>query len=410
MRRSPGGRRCVGSIRPVDAPAAPSTVGSSSGHLLPVAAVAVGALVGFRMGLVPGGIVAVDVLLALFGWWLGSAVSAEGGLRERAVHAWVAWWPPALAAVGLACCWVLINGSTARDAVVRGQALAAFGGYGNWHLLAVGPREADGSLLATPLQHLWLGAVAAQLFAAFALAWWLTRPRARRRVDARDPLVVVGLVLWVASVLVIVGQMVAGSGGQALLLATWSRGGAFFLGVSLGALRPGPAADTVRAVLVGTRWIAVAMVVVLAALASPTSTAWRSGGALGVPVLAALVVGSFLPWPPGRRSRALPPALDPWSLLVAFWVLHVPVLAYLERTTVPTVVADVVGLVVAGALAVAVVSLVRLLPEGDEARQWRTVLIPPVVVLLFVVLFSVTGAFHWFSPYRLDGALGSGPR
>ena len=367
-------------------------------------------LVGFRVDLVRGGIIAVDVVLAMFGWWLGSAVRGDTGLGGRVVRAWQAWWPPALGAVGLACGWVLINGSTRRDALVRGQALAAFGGYGNWHLLALGPREAGGSSLATPLQHLWLVSVAIQLLGVFALAWFLTRPRARRRPDARDPLVLVFVGLWLISLIVVAAQMVAHAEGQTLLLSTWSRSGAFCLGAAFGALRAGGLADTIRAIAVGTRWIAVALLVVLAVAASPGSSWWRLGGAAGVPVLAVIVVASFVPWPPGRRSHALAPVVDPWAVLVGFWVLHVPLLAFMGQTSLPEVVADVAGLVAAAAVAVAIVWLVQLLPADEESLQWRTVLIPPLVVLTVVVLFSVTGAFHWFSPHRLDGAVGAAPR
>lgn len=379
---------------------APRTASASSGQVFPLAAAAVGVLVGFRIGLLPGGLVAVDVLLALLGWWLGSSVVTGASLRERCTEAWRRLWPPLIGALVLAWAWVLMTPSTRFDTRVRGEAFGLVAGYGNWQLLALGPVERATWRGGLPLQPLWLVAVAAQLVLVFALAWGATRPRARRRPDERDPLVVVLAVLGGVGLLVLLGQVVAGADGQTMLLSTWSRAAAFSFAAAVGALRPGPAAESVRAVAMGTRWIAVGMLVVLAVVASPTSTWWTAGCAAVVPVLAVLVVVGAVPWPAGRRSRAVAPAFDPWTALVAVGVLHGPALAigHTVLDDAPAAAGAVLGLVLLAVAAVVVVALASLLAWTPEAIERRCVLVPPVVVALIVLICSATGAFHWSGP------------
>ena len=378
----------------------PGTAPASVGHVLPLATVAVGALLAFRLGLLAGGLVAVDVVLALLGWWLASAAVAGGSLRSRSTDAWRRAWPPAIGALVLAWAWVLVTDSTRYDTRVRGEALGLVAGSGNWQLLLVGPVERSASRGASVLQPLWLVAVAVQLALVLALAWWATRPRARRHPGTRDPLVVVALALAVAALVVVAVQVVAGAGGQTMLLSTWSRAAAFFLGAALGALRPGPWTSELRAVVLGTRWIAAAVLVVLAVLAAPDSEWWTSGGVLVLPLVAAIVVAAAVPWPPGRRSRAAPSDIDPWLVLVSVWFLHGPAFA-LARSLVadaPAVAAGVLGLLVLAVATLLVVLVSSRLTWTPEAVERRCVLVPPVAVLLIVLLFSATGAFHWSGP------------
>lgn len=385
---------------------------ASAGHLLPVAAGAVGVLVAFRLGVLPGGLVAVDVLLALVGWWLGSAVVAGAPLRSRLTEAWRRGWPPLVLALVLAWIWVLTAETTRVDTRVRGEALGLVAGYGNWQLLALGPAEVPGSRTTSPLQALWLISVAVQLVLVFGAAWWATRPRARRRPDARDPLVLVALGLGLASLVVVAVQSAVGADGQSILLSTWSRGGAFFFGASVGALRAAGAGDTVRAVALGTRWIVLAMLAVLAVVAAPGSVWWTAGGALAVPVLAVLLVAAEAPWPPGRRSRAQAPAVDPWSAVVAVGILQGPALALAAppATELAAPLAGAAGLVILALASAACVAVAGRLSWEPAAIERRCVLVPPLVVLVLVLLFSATGAFHWSGPQnRAEAAPASGP-
>lgn len=371
-----------------------------------LAAGAAGAAVAFRAGVLPGGLVGVDVALALFGWWLAGAVAAGAPLAELLGLVWRRLWPPVLAAILLAVVWVWFVPSTRLDTVVRGQALAVFGGYGNWHLLAVGPLESPERRLFTPLQHLWPLGVAVQLVVLFALAAAASRPRARRRPEHRDPLVLVCAALAVGSALVSIVQMLLGASGQGVLLTPAAHGVAFFGAASFGAVARGPLADGLRALALGTRWIAVALLVGVALFASPESTWWPSGVAVVGSVLAVVVVAGWVPWPPGRVSHARPPAIDPWMAIVSFWILQAPAaaLAAPSLTGLPSVVAAIAGLAFGALLAVGVTLGASRLSLAPEALERRQVLVPPLVVLLLVLVLSSTGAFHWERPHPRPGA------
>ncbi|MEZ5177659.1 MAG: hypothetical protein R2746_05070 [Acidimicrobiales bacterium] len=119
---------------PAPARRAPGLGDLGGGRLLALAAGATLAVVGFRAGVVPGGQVGVDVLLAAAGWWFGSGAVAAGRVARwgEALHRA---WPGALAALVGALVWVLLTEDTSRDRAVRGAALALLGGYGNWHQL-----------------------------------------------------------------------------------------------------------------------------------------------------------------------------------------------------------------------------------------------------------------------------------
>lgn len=384
----------------------PTAPTSGSGHVLVLALVAVGGLVSFRVGLLAGGLVGVDLAMALIGWWFASNVAAGAAFGELLGLVWRRLWPSLLVAVVLATGWVLVVPSTRLDPLVRGQVLGLFGGYGNWHQLALGPAEVARHRLTTPLQHLWVVGVLVSCIGALGLAVWASRPRARRRVGQRDPLVLLGLGVSASCAAATVISMVLGASGQGLLLVPFAHGVALFAGVAWGATGPGPGADAARSILWGVRWFMAAGLAVAALVAAPDSDWWRLGGAVAVPLVAAAVVAAWTPWPPGALSPARPHAIDHWMVLISTWVFHVPALALLApaRTSLPAWLASALGVALAVGLGVAVTTAASVLSVQPASIEVRKVVLPPIAVLLVVLLFSATGAFHWSSPHPRPGA------
>lgn len=379
----------------------------AASELTVVVLAGVAATVLFRLGVLPGGMVGVDVLLAALGWWLASAGPGIGPLRRRTGEAWSYVWRPVVGAIVLAIAWVAAEESTRRDPLVRGEALAILGGYANWHQFALGPIEQASSRIAAPLQHGWALAVLVQCVLVWFLVVAATRGRAARRPDQRDPVVLVALVLAVIGLLVGVGLAASGASGQAIVLATPVRAVAFFLGVSAGAAGGGDWGAALRDKVLPARWLAVGGLVVAAVLGTPGSDLGRWAWAVMVPAFAAIAVISSIPWPPAAPSRSRSRAVVDdrgWAALVAAWILVPPSIALADAvlSDAPAVLVDVAGLVLAAA-AVAVAVGVRSVASMDLAAvERRRVLVPPLVVALLVVLFSLTGAFHWEAPQSIE--------
>ncbi len=158
----------------------------SAGRPFVLAAGAVASVVAFRVGVLPGGLVGVDVAAALVGWWFASTVVRGAAFGELVGLVWRRTWPALLLAVAMTVVWVLITPSTRLDAVVRGQVLAAFTASGNWHQLAHGPLEVPARPLASPLQHLWALAVLVQ--GGVVGPGIVGHPAGAATTGARDPL------------------------------------------------------------------------------------------------------------------------------------------------------------------------------------------------------------------------------
>jgi len=93
-----------------------------------------------------------------------------------------------------------------------------------------------------------------------------------------------------------------------------------------------------------------------------------------------------------------------WSALVATCVLATPAIA-LVRAAMPDAsawIVAVLGLAVAAASIGVVVWLASLRSMEPAAIERRRVLGPPLVLALLVVLFSLTGAFHWEAPQTIE--------
>lgn len=387
------------------------------------AVVAMVAVTGFRVGVLPGGLVGVSVALALVGAWLGRVVGDGAALRRRASALWRALWPPAVVALVVAVLWVLATPSTGRDGNVRGQAIALVGAHGNWQLLGDGPREVLDGATVTPLQHLWGLGVAAQCLALAATVWWLTRSRARRSAATVDPVAWPLLVLAALGLATAAALTAAGASGQTLLLATWGSGAAL-LGAA-GLAVPG-VLDRLRRPERAAAGAAVPLVVA-AVVASPGSTVWTTGGAVVVPLLAALL-GAAVVVAPGDapsarvgassvadRARATADVDDsgdaddlapPVAAGVAWVVLHGAALAFAASVfhDLPTALQVAAGLVLAGSLVLGTVLVSDQLDRRPPAVERRRVLGPPLVAALLVVLLAVTGAFHWAGPHPRSGA------
>ncbi|MBX3286438.1 MAG: hypothetical protein KF703_13915 [Actinobacteria bacterium] len=383
---------------PAPARRAPGLGDLGGGRLLALAAGATLAVVGFRAGVVPGGQVGVDVLLAAAGWWFGSGAVAAGRVGPRWGEALHRAWPGALAALVGALVWVLLTEDTSRDRVVRGAALALLGGYGNWHQLSVGPSELGHAHLQSPLQHLWPWAVAAQGALLFSVLFWLASSLGTRRRGRPHPVVVPTIVVsgvllaWSAA-------MLAGDASPArLLLDSRVRGVAFLLGAAVGAAGPSPLGRLLRSTAASAGVVALGLLGLLAVAAGPSSSLWHDGAALASPILAALAVAWAVPAP--RRAPAAPdarPGLDPWAVLVAALLVHGPVLTLASpaRTHLPWAGARVVGIVLVAVVAVAVAALAGRLDRSPAALERRRVLLPPAFVAVLILLLSATGAFHW---------------
>ena len=164
---------------------------------------------------------------------------------------------------------------------------------------------------------------------------------------------------------------------------------------------PDELGELARSIAGGTRWFAVAGLGLCAVLAGPQTSFGRIAGVTIVPLFAVLVVGAWAVRPSAER-----PAPDPggearlWSILVCSWFALTPALAIVRVAVgdAPTVVVDIVGLLLAAAITVPLALVARELSADPVARERRRVLGPPGAVLLLVILGSATGAFHWESP------------
>ncbi len=394
----------------MSSPEAHSATVRSPGQVGAVAVGAVVSMVGFRVGILRGGLVGVDLGLALLGWWAAGRLGSEDRPAEVIGAIWRRAWPALLVAVGLAVVWALTTAATRYDAVVRGQALGLAGGYGNWHLLALGPPEELATRNVTPLQSLWPWSVVLQSLAVLLVLHLASRPMARQRPEARDPLAVAAAVAGAVALAVALAMLAAGASGQALLLATPGCAAALLLGAAVGASGPTSLSSSIRAIAFGLRWFAAVGLAALALVAEP-GDGIGSVAPLVAPVLAAVLVAGTVPWPPGRRSRAAAPDIDPWTALVAVAVLHGPAIALLAGpgSSVPPAIGALVGVAIALVLAALVALACGRLSWERLAIDRRRVLLPPLAVLLVVVLFSATGAFHWAGPTPRSGSSIGGP-
>lgn len=378
-------------------PAAPGELG-----LTVIAAVL--AVIGFRVGALPGGLVGADVVLAALGWWFASGGNGFAGVRGRAATAWSVIWPPVLAAIALAAAWVAVSSSTRLDVVVRGEALAALGGYSNWHQISLGPVEDLANRVQSPLQQMWLVAVAVQCLLVWLLLVAATRGRAARHPDRADPVVFGGLVLAGLGTVAGLVLLVTDASGQALLIATPVRAVSFLLGAVAGAAGDSKVGRTMHTKAHGARWAGVAALAVVAVVGAPDSDLGRLAAVLLVPFVAAVVVIAVVPR--AVTTDAAPSAFGEveWSLVVAACVLVTPSIA-LVRAAMPDASAWIVGplgLMLATAAVCGVVWLASARSMEPAAIERRRVLLPPLVLVLLVVLFSLTGAFHWAAPETIE--------
>ncbi|MEZ5183083.1 MAG: hypothetical protein R2702_14620 [Acidimicrobiales bacterium] len=362
------------------------------------------ACIGFRTGALSGGWVGVDLLLAVVGWLLASDGATSVALRRRVAAGLAVTWRPVAVALGLAVAYVLVDEAAATDGLLRGEALALVGGYGNWHLLALGPVEAPAVRGSLPLQHLWAVAVAVQGVAIWALVVAATRGRARRRAERRDPAIGLALVLAGAAWLVGLGAAVAGVSDQAVLVATPSRVVALLASAALALTAHEGRGARAWSFVHATRGPALAVLAVLAVVGDPASAVGRWSSASVVPLLAVVAVAGLAPWPEAARpTPALAAPATPGAgvaLGVAAWLLVPPSLA-LVGAILPDeadLLVIAVGLLLAVPLAAGCALGAIVAPADGPAAERRRVLVPPAIVALLVLLFSVTGAFHWEAP------------
>lgn len=362
-----------------------------------VAGGAIASVVAYRVGLVDGGLVGLQVLVGLVGWWLGSAPPGLAGLRQRGSEAWSRLWVPVLVTVAGAVVWVGITPTMRHDVVLRGEALGLFGVHGNWQQLARGPVEGAPGDLVTPLQHVWFTSVVVQLVLVWAvIAAWSTWGRRGRARPVAAPCAVLALVAVAWTVL----ALALGAGEQTLVLATPAYGAAFAFGALLGAEDQRTLGRTVREFAARTWSLALGLLVLVALVGRPGSTLAVLLGAVVVPLATTIVLAAAAP----QRGPHPPPVIggrvDLWATLVAVWLLHGPTLALTDpaRTGWPTALAVTAGIVLTVLLALAV-GVGRQHRSDEPARvELRRVLAPPAAVALLVALGSITGAFHWFSP------------
>jgi hypothetical protein len=216
----------------------------------------------------------------------------------------------------------------------------------------------------------------------------------------------VALVLAGACALGAVVLAATGASSQVLLLATPTRATAFLLGAALGAGGATGAGRAIAGAAHDLRHPILAGLVVLVVVAGPTLALGRWVGVALSPVLAALAVasasvadgdGPVTSWATGRTELG---ARFDVALVVAVGFLVTPVAATMAVLwpDAPAWTWAAPTLLVAGSLAVALAAVVARLTDWPPAVERRRVLAPPAVVGLLVVLWSVTGAFHWEAP------------
>ena len=95
--------------------------------------------------------------------------------------------------------------------------------------------------------------------------------------------------------------------------------------------------------------------------------------------------------------------LDPWAVLVAVFFLHGPVLAIVApvRTHLPWLLSRILGLALLALISVLVAGVTVRLSRSPESVERRRVLVPPIFAVAMVLIFSLTGAFHWEGPRAL---------
>ena len=371
------------------------------------------AFVLFRAGIAPGGQVGADVLLACAGWWFGLTMVATGSVRAPWGEALHRVWPAVLAALAAVILWLVSTPQNGQDRVVRGAALAVFGGYGNWHLISVGPTEAGPTHLVSPLQSLWPFAVAVQGALVFTVLFAVVTRVAKVRRGRPHPVVLPALVV---SALVLVWGVVVVFGSSSpdrLVADSRIRGVTFLVAAAIGAAGTSPLGRLIRALSGNVTLLAGAVLVIMALFAKPGSAAWTDGGTLASVLFAVALVVAAAPWPPrpvgdvvgdvvGDEPAGLA-GVDLWGVLVAVFFLHGPVLALLApvRTHLPWLLARLVGLAFLAAISVGVSVLTARMSRSPEAAERRRVLVPPVFVVTMVAIFSLTGAFHWEGPRPL---------
>jgi hypothetical protein len=364
--------------------AAPTRAGALRPPLQGLVVGGVVATIAFRLGVLPGGSFGVDLLLGAAGGW----VALHG--RAAIASAWRVAWPLAFVVIGASIFWVYVTTSTALDATVRGQGLALLGGYGNWHQISRGPLEVLASRWDAPTQHLWAVAVLVQCVLVWSLLERWTARRAdrgrRRLVDPSAPAVLLACAGMAGGVVAAAG----GASGQSLLLATPTRGAAFFLVAGI-ASRPAWGASEVAAALVRP---AVAAFAVVLAFGAPDGAIARFAGPTLVPVLAAtLVLAASMPV--GARERR-----GVWFAAVAAWAIATPSLAIAASLLedAPAVAVAIIGSAIAAA-STTLIALGRVaVPAPLRAGEWRRVVVPPLAVAMIVLLYSATGAYRWESP------------
>ncbi len=388
---------------------APHDAGGRLGRRAALLGLAVVAVLGFRLGVVPGGQVGVDVLLAAAGaWWAGALdrPGARGGGRGAAAEVVHRVWPAGLAAVTLAVGWVLLASSTAFDVATRGQGLALVGGYGNWHQLAEGPSDAAVPPSATPLQGGWAWAVLVQCALVWAVTRAATRPWAHRRPDAIDPAAWVALGLAALGLVATAALALTGSDADRLSLGTDVRAAPFLLGAAWTAL--GPERRARLGPRVAALWPSASVVVVVGLVVGGAGSEWVAVGFLAVvgPAAAILLVATdptVVAEPGGGRSGLAVPAWmpSPSALLVAVLAVHPAVFALARLGGLPRAASVVMGLAALVPVALAVAGAADRVPSGGAGAEARRVLVPAAGFLLVVALFIVTGAFHWTGPQPL---------
>jgi peptidoglycan/LPS O-acetylase OafA/YrhL len=355
----------------------------------------------FRVGALPGGQVAWDLLFAAFGASVARGVRTPSDVAARLRRSLAVVWPAAVAALVLAVGWVLTRSSTRNDSLVRGEALGLFGGYGNWQQAARGPSEAD--VLVTPLQGVWPLAVAVQLLLVWAALAAMTRRRAAARPGGPDPIIGVTVVAAGLAVAWGIGLLVLGVSGTRMTFGSDLHAPAFLLGAVAGAGLTARLGDGARAALRATVPVLAVLLAVASVAMAPDSSLWTGGGAVVVPVFAGLLVVAVTAARDGQPAASRLPKLpfDPLVALVSFLLVQGAAVALVAggvdgALAIP---ARAGGLVLAAAVAVAVTTLGARRSWSTAALERRRVLVPPAITVVLVIVLSVTGAFHWSSPH-----------